>query len=203
MDRERLRSIFSKAAVGIAGVGGLGSTCAVSLARAGILNLVIADFDKVTESNLDRQYYFLDQVGRYKVDALSENIRRVDPRVQVTAHRVRLDRDNVGEIFSGCGIVVEAVDDAAVKEMIVETALQSFPGAHVVCASGLAGIGSLGELKLVHHGRLHLCGDFSRETSADSPPVAPRVGVVANMEADMVLQILIDSVESPRGISHD
>ena len=203
MDRESLRSIFSKARIGIAGAGGLGSTCAVSLARAGILNLVIADFDIVTEANLDRQYYFLDQVGRYKVDALSENIGRVDPRVQVAGHRIRLDRLTVEKIFSDCYVVVEAVDDAGTKEMIVETALQKFPEAHVVCASGLAGIGNLEELKLVHHGRLHLCGDFSRETSGDSPPVAPRVGVVANMEADMVLQILIDNVESSRGISRD
>ncbi len=192
MDRERLRSIFSKAKIGIAGAGGLGSTCAVSLARAGILSLVVADFDKVTEANLDRQYYFLDQVGRYKVDALSENIGRVDPRVQVFAHKVRLDRPSVENIFSGCDIIVEAVDEAATKAMIVETALQNFPDAHIVCATGLAGTGNLEELRLIHHGRLHLCGDFKRETSADSPPVAPRVGIVANMEADTVLQILIN-----------
>ncbi len=203
MDRENLRSIFSKAKVGIAGAGGLGSTCAVSLARAGILKLVIADFDRITEANLDRQYYFLDQVGRYKVDALSENIGRIDPRVQVTAHRLSLDRQSVEKIFADCDIIVEAVDDAGTKEMIVETALRSFPDAHVVCASGLAGIGNLEELRLVHHGRLHLCGDFSRETSTDSPPVAPRVGIVANMEADMVLQILINRVESSRSISRD
>lgn len=199
MDREGLRQIFSKARVGIAGAGGLGSTCAVSLARAGILNLVIADFDTVTKANLDRQYYFLDQVGRYKVDALTENICRIDPGARVTAHRVRLDPQAIRDIFSGCDIIVEAVDEAGTKEMIVETALQNFPGAHVVCASGLAGIGNLEEIKLVHNGRLHLCGDFRRETSADSPPVAPRVGVVANMEADAVLQILIETAARSQG----
>lgn len=193
MDREGLRRIFSKARVGIAGAGGLGSTCAVSLVRAGVQNLVIADFDIVTKANLDRQYYFLDQVGRYKVDALTENIGRIDPGARVTAHRVRLDPQTVRDIFSECEIIVEAVDDAGTKEMIVETALQNYPSAHVVCASGLAGIGNLEELRLVHKGRLHLCGDFRRETSINSPPVAPRVGIVANMEADTVLQILIET----------
>lgn len=191
MDRQSLRSIFSTARVGIAGAGGLGSTCAVSLARAGVRRLVVADFDKVTEANLDRQYYFLDQVGHYKVDALSENIGRIDPRVRIDSHRLRIDPENLAKIFANCDIIVEAVDEAGAKTMIIETALQAFPKTHVVCASGLAGVGNLEELRLVHHGRLHLCGDFSRETSVDSPPVAPRVGVVANMEADVVLEILI------------
>ena len=198
MEREALRSIFAQATVGIAGAGGLGSTCAVSLARAGVRRLVAADFDTVTEANLDRQYYFLDQVGRYKVDALSETLRRIDPRVELIAHRIRLDPQSIREIFAGCDIIVEAVDDAGAKSMIVETILEAFPAAHLVCASGLAGIGNLSDLRQIHHGRLHLCGDFERGTSADSPPVAPRVGIVANMEADMVLQILLKIAESKK-----
>jgi sulfur carrier protein ThiS adenylyltransferase len=198
MEREGLRSIFAEARVGIAGAGGLGSTCAVSLARAGVRRLVVADFDTITEANLDRQYYFLDQVGRFKVDALSETIKRIDPRVELTAHRLKLDSQAIREIFAGCDIIVEAVDNAGAKSMVVETALEAFPAAHLVCASGLAGIGNLGDLRQIHRGRLHLCGDFERETSEASPPVAPRVGIVANMEADMVLQILLTIAESKR-----
>ena len=87
--------------------------------------------------------------------------------------------------------------DRSVRQENMVTDLSNIPSGVIVKAE------NAGNFHLVHHGRLHLCGDFSRETSADSPPVAPRVGVVANMEADTVLQILIDSVESPRGISRD
>jgi sulfur carrier protein ThiS adenylyltransferase len=54
---------FGKFTVGIAGCGGLGSNCAVALARSGVGRLVLADFDCVERSNLNRQYFFLSQVG--------------------------------------------------------------------------------------------------------------------------------------------
>ena len=53
--------------VGIAGIGGLGSNAAIALVRAGVGRLVLIDFDTVEEKNLDRQYFFLDQVYRYRL----------------------------------------------------------------------------------------------------------------------------------------
>jgi len=60
---DRERAIFEKAIVGIAGAGGLGSNCAMHLVRAGIKNLVIADYDSVSPSNLNRQFFFADQLA--------------------------------------------------------------------------------------------------------------------------------------------
>ena len=191
MDRDQLRSIVSRATVGIAGAGGLGSNCAASLVRAGVRRLVIADFDTVTRSNLDRQYYFLSQVGRFKVDALKENLLAIDPEVEVTAYRSRIDPEIAGRIFSGCDVIVEAFDDAGEKVMLIETCLRVFPDTHIVAASGLAGVGNFEAIKLIHRGRLHLCGDFESETGPLSPPMAPRVGIVANLQADTVLTVLL------------
>ena len=78
MNRQKLDKIKKKlkaSSVGIAGIGGLGSNAAVALARAGIGRLTLVDFDNVEKTNLDRQYYFLDQVGKPKVEALRDNIR--------------------------------------------------------------------------------------------------------------------------------
>jgi len=191
MDRDRLRSILAASKVGIAGAGGLGSTCAASLVRAGLKSIVVADFDTVSETNLDRQFYFARQIGMAKVVALAENLKAIDPSVEIEAHSLRLDPANLPLLFSGCDILVEAVDDAETKAMIIETALTCFPKAHVVAASGLAGIGSLEKLKVVHRGKFHICGDFENEVRTDNPPFAPRVSIVANMEADIVLQILV------------
>lgn len=197
MKRERLRVIFSKAKIGIAGAGGLGSNCAVSLVRSGIRHLVIADFDRVSGPNLDRQYYFRSQVGEFKVDALSENLRRIEPEIDIAAHRTRLDPSSVCAVFPDCDIIVEAFDDVESKAMIIETVLDRFPGKHLVAASGLAGIGRFEALKIVHRGRLHLCGDFENEVSEEMPPIAPRVAIVANMEADTVLGLLLQLERGP------
>ena len=80
---ERERRILENAKVGIAGAGGLGSNCAMHLVRAGVKKLVIADFDVVSESNLNRQFFFRDQLGRKKVDALAENLRRIEPGLEL------------------------------------------------------------------------------------------------------------------------
>ena len=63
MTFNEIKKILQQKIVGIAGAGGLGSNCAVALARVGIGTLIIADFDVVSESNLNRQYYFYDQIG--------------------------------------------------------------------------------------------------------------------------------------------
>ena len=191
MERDRIRAVFARVKVGIAGAGGLGSNCAVSLVRAGIGRLVIADFDRVSEQNLDRQYYFRAQIGEYKVDALAENLKRIEPGIGLSLHKVRLEPGSVRELYAGCDAIVEAFDDAEAKSMLIETALAAFPETQIVAASGLAGVGRFESIRVLHKGNLHLCGDFESEVSPSSPPVAPRVAIVANLEADIVLDLLL------------
>ena len=57
---SEVKTHLSKFRVGIAGAGGLGSNCAVALARSGVGTLVIADYDVIESSNLNRQYYFIE-----------------------------------------------------------------------------------------------------------------------------------------------
>ena len=188
MIRERLRN----KSVGIAGCGGLGSNCAVALARSGIGRLVIADFDVVSADNLNRQYYFLDQVGQKKVLALKDNIRRIDPQVEVTAVDRRLDPTSVSEVFRDCQVIVEAFDRAEMKKMLIETVLERMPGKFIVAGSGLAGYGNNNDLRTRRIGNLFICGDEKSETSEAAPPLAPRVGIVANLQANQVVEILLD-----------
>jgi len=191
MTREAARARLAKAYVGVAGCGGLGSNCAAALARAGVGRLLVADFDLVSESNLDRQFFFRDQVGRPKALALAENLRRIDPGVRVESRVARIGPAEALEFFSGCDAVVEAFDEAEAKAMLVETVLCRLPGTWLVAASGLAGYGRSGALKVRASGRFVICGDLESEVGPESPPFAPRVGIVANMEAKAVLSILL------------
>ena len=127
--------------VGIAGCGGLGSNCAVALARVGVGKLIIADFDNVDISNLNRQYFFTDQVGKPKAEALKENIHRIDPGIFVEAHVITLDPENISRIFKDCDVIVEAFDRAEMKQMIIEAVTGEMPWKPLVCGVGLAGWG--------------------------------------------------------------
>jgi len=196
MDRETMRAIFARAKVGIAGAGGLGSNCAAALARAGVGRLVIADFDTVSEPNLDRQYYFRSQIGRPKVEALAENLAAIDPSVMVETRLLRLAPAAARAIYAGCDVIVEAFDDAGAKDMLIETCLAAFPRTPIIGASGLAGVGHFGSIRVLRSGNLVLCGDFENEVSAQLPPVAPRVAIVANLEADLALELLLAAEKS-------
>lgn len=181
--------------IGIAGCGGLGSNCAMALARVGVGALVIADFDVVTLENLNRQYYFRDQIGQKKVLALRENIKKVNPDIDVQAHDVCLGPDEVADIFKNCQVIVEAFDRADMKLMIIETVTERFPDKFIIAASGLAGYGQNNALRTRRLGSLFICGDEVNEVSADLPPLAPRVGIVAAMQANQALEIILDDLE--------
>ncbi len=186
-----LHKIQNKA-IGIAGCGGLGSNCAIALARIGIGKLIIVDFDIIEQSNLNRQYYFIDQIGEPKVDALEYNIRRVNKDVKVEKHHLKLDSVNIPEIFKNCDVIVEAFDHAAMKQMIIETVLSEMPDKYIVSGSGMAGWGNNNDIKTIQYDKLFICGDMISEISETLKPLAPRVGVVANMQANQVLDILIN-----------
>jgi len=195
MNLSTIKDQLSGYTVGIAGAGGLGSNCAVSLARSGIGTLVIADFDKIIEPNLNRQYFFRDQIGQFKAEALKNNIKKTGSCTKVIIHIIKLSKKNIPEIFKDCDVIVEAFDLAEMKEMLAETVQTKLPGIPLVLASGLAGWGNNDTIKYRKiDDFLYTCGDESTEVSADLPPLAPRVGIVANMQANTVLDILMNKI---------
>ena len=192
MKFEEIKNHLSMFRVGIAGAGGLGSNCAVALARSGVGTLVIADFDVVDVKNLNRQYYFSSQVGMAKVKALKENIASIDKEILVVIYAERLDRNNIPGLFAGCDVIVEAFDRADMKEMIAEVVQTRMPGVPLVMGSGMAGYGNTEALRYRRiDSMLHVCGDESSQVADDLPPMAPRVGIVANMQANTVIDILM------------
>jgi sulfur carrier protein ThiS adenylyltransferase len=180
-----------RSTVGIAGAGGLGSNVAVSLARAGVGRLVIADFDTIEPSNLNRQQYTIDQVGRVKVEALKENLLRINPFSVYEIHNVRITRKNAADVFRSVDVLVEAFDRAEAKEMLIETCLRRYPGRPIVAASGLAGYGKNRALHTRRLGNLFVCGDEDSQSPKGISPMAPRVGIVANMQANLVVALLV------------
>jgi sulfur carrier protein ThiS adenylyltransferase len=193
MRLPEIKNHLSKFKIGIAGAGGLGSNCAVALARSGIGHLVIADYDTVERQNLNRQYYFISQIGLMKTLALKDNIEHINPEVEVITYQVKLEANNIPQIFKGCDIIVEAFDNASMKEMLIETIQTQMTGIPVIVGSGMAGWGKSNEITCRKiDNSLYVCGDESTEVSDDMPPLAPRVGIVANMQANVAIDILMN-----------
>jgi len=187
----KILPIIRNAVVGIAGAGGLGSTVAVSLARVGIGELIIADFDKIETSNLNRQQYFIEQIGEPKVKALHDNLMKINPFSKYQIHHIKLDEKNIPIIYKNVDIVVEAFDKAEMKKMLIETWLSHFPEKPIIAGSGLAGFGDNEKIHQKKIGNLYICGDEETESQKDISPMAPRVGIVANMQANLVLELLV------------
>jgi len=191
MTFEEIKSELKNYTIGIAGAGGLGSNCAVALARVGIRKLIICDFDVVSESNLNRQYFFRDQIGEKKVIALKENIQRIDPEVDIITEDIKLNENNIVDIYKDCDIIVEAFDLAEMKQMLIETCLTKLPEKPIVLGLGMAGFGNSNSIQFRQSENLYICGDEKSEIADNNPPLAPRVGIVANMQANTVLEILL------------
>ena len=182
-----------KHTVGIAGAGGLGSNVAMALTRVGIGKLIIADFDVVSESNLNRQFYFRDQINRKKVEALKENLQRIDPEVEIEVHDIMLDKDNLLPIFGSVDVMVEAFDKAEMKEMIIKVFQTQRSRTPLVIGNGMAGWGKSNEMRVEIFGNLYICGDNEAEISPKMPPMAPRVGICTSMQANTVMAILLEN----------
>jgi sulfur carrier protein ThiS adenylyltransferase len=188
---ETVHNKLKSATVGIAGLGGLGSNVAFSLARIGIGKLVIADFDIVEPSNLNRQQYFVEQLGKTKVEALTENLSNINPYMKIQGHCLKLNSENIPEIFKDCPIIAECFDKADQKQMIVETVLSKTKSI-IVAVSGLGGYGNSNEIitKRISN-RTILVGDDSRGLESGFSLMAPRVAIAAGHQANAIVELIM------------
>ena len=179
--------------VGIAGLGGLGSPVAVALARVGVGKLILVDFDVVEPSNLNRQQYFVHQIGMPKTEALRMNIAAINPYVRVETYQEKLGRNNVEKIFQEAVVVVEAFDRAEEKAMLISVVSEKMPDKYIVAASGVAGYGDNNEIKTVRFSsKIFIVGDQKTAAQPGVGLMAPRVGIVAHHQANTVLRILLN-----------
>lgn len=193
-DERRMR--FQNSAVAICGLGGLGSNIAISLVRAGIGKLILIDFDHVDISNLNRQQYKASQIGRYKTEALCENLQEISPYVDLELHSMRMDENNYMELLSKSDIICEAFDGAEEKSKLVNFVLEKMSDKTIIASSGMAGIGSPNQIvtkKITR--RFYLCGDGVSDVENGDTLYSARVALCAAHQALTVLRVIADETE--------
>lgn len=187
---------FASATAAICGLGGLGSNIAFALARAGIGKLILIDFDRVELTNLHRQQYQSCQLGQYKTEALADNLRGINPYIELKLHTVRVTGENAIPLLREADVICEAFDNAEAKAMLTNLVLEMLPGKYLVAASGMAGFGAANCIqtrRITEH--FYLCGDFVSDAADEIGLVSSRVMICAAHQAHAVLRILLKEGE--------
>lgn len=200
VDPTLLRRL-SEATVAICGLGGLGSHIAVSLARAGVGHLLLIDFDTVDLTNLNRQQYTLAQLGQSKPLALADNLRAINPYLDIHPCSERITQENLSRLLAQADVVCEALDRADQKSLLVNGVLEQLPHAYLVAASGMAGLGDPNTIrtrKITSH--FYLCGDGVSDVDTLGSLFAPRVMLCAAHQALTVLRILAGDAADPQNL---
>lgn len=193
---KELQKKLKEASVAVCGLGGLGSNIAAALARAGVGQLHIIDFDKVDISNLNRQQYYPQQLGMYKSDALYDTLKRIAPYCDIRKDCVKLDAENITKLLADADIIVEAFDKADQKAMLVNCVLENMPEKYLVSGSGMAGIAPSNMIttKRVTK-RFYVCGDGVSDVNDGMGLVSSRVLICAGHQAHAVIRIIADEFD--------
>lgn len=113
--KEQLEKLQSKK-VAVIGCGAVGSFALEPLARCGINNITVVDFDNFEITNLNRQLLATHQtIGRKKVEVAKERILSINPNCSVTTLDIIVDSENVLSIVSGMDIVFDCIDSVSSK----------------------------------------------------------------------------------------
>lgn len=178
------------AKIGIAGCGGLGTNIANALARSGFIDFEIIDNDIVEGSNLNRQNYFIDEIGLNKTDVTGKRIRQINPDANIITHKIRLSKGNFNKYFRDRGIVFEAFDNKPSKKLFLEMLGNS--DRLLIMGSGMAGIKGDGSIKIKKVKRnLFIVGDGITDADKKNPPLAPRVIACAALMASVALENIL------------
>ncbi len=184
--------ILQNVVVGIAGAGGLGSNIAHAIVRMGVCNFVVCDFDKVEGHNLNRQNYTIDDIGKYKVCATADILKKINSHINIKTYTEKITEENIVEIFANCDIVFEAFDSAECKKMMLEKLYDS--GKILVFGNGLAGIEVINSpgLKIKNVGKnIFIVGDNQTGVDKNNPPFAPKVMATASLMAGVGIEAII------------
>lgn len=201
------KASLAAARVLVVGAGGLGCPVATILARSGIGHITVLDDDAIDTSNLQRQTLFADaDVGARKaviaVERLKTEARANGHILDAVAREKRLRPENASDLVAGYHVVVEGADNFATKFLAADAC--SLAGVPLVQAGVVRWVGwafanvpdKRTEIAADEAGACLRCvfEDVPRdqtETCAEAGVIGPVVGVVAALQAALVLRVLL------------
>ncbi|MGL5507778.1 MAG: sulfur carrier protein ThiS adenylyltransferase ThiF, partial [Paraclostridium sp.] len=159
----------------------------------GVGNLTLVDFDIVEPSNLNRQQYFIKDIGKYKTEALKNTIESINPFISINSINKLINSSNIID-FSDADIIIEAFDNPKSKAEIANVVLTKMKKMYLISSSGMAGFYDSNIIKTKKiRDKFYICGDETNEAKEGDGLMAPRVAICANHMANLVIQILVEN----------
>jgi sulfur-carrier protein adenylyltransferase/sulfurtransferase len=183
---------LARARVVVVGAGGLGCAVLPYLAAAGVGHLVLADPDRVEESNLHRQPLFrMADIGHSKVSAARAALLGLNPQVQVAAHQVRVTPANAAALIAAADVVLDAADSLAVTYVLsdaCQAAGMPLVSASVLGLAGYVGVfcGGAPSYRAVFPEMPHTAG-----SCAEAGVLGTAVAVIGTLQAHLTLALLL------------
>ena len=187
----------------VVGLGGLGSPAALYLSATGVGHLVLADFDSVDLSNLQRQIaHGTADVGRLKVESARDAIHGLNPNTRVTCVSVRLDDETLRDIITDIDLVVDGSDNFETRFMVNEVCVET--GTPLVSAAAIQLEGQI----MVYDPAVPDCACYrclyqdandGQFNCAENGVAAPVVGIMGSIQAMEALKLIVGMGETLAG----
>lgn len=172
----------------VIGIGGLGCNIAVHLAGAGIKNLILCDFDKVSDTNLNRQFLYTEEdIGKEKVISAKEKLLKYAPDVTVTAYSIKIENDNIPEELKKCDMIFLAADNKKAREVLSDFSKENnIP----LMMGGIDGFYGKTYLYIPHVTPCPRCAGMLEGKKAETN-ISAAAGIIGSLQTAVGIQYLI------------
>lgn len=178
----------------IVGMGGLGSPAAMYLASAGVGQLVLADFDKVEISNLQRQIiHGTNAIGRDKVDSAYDTLKQLNPDIAITRFKHKLDDQTLDDLVPQVDLVVDGCDNFATRFAVNRACVKHRKP--LVSGAAIRFEGQLSVFLNDGNGPCYHClykeGGEEEMRCSENGVLAPVTGVIGSLQAVEAIKVLL------------
>ncbi len=177
------------------GMGGLGAPTALYLAAAGVGHLIIADFDTVELSNLQRQViHHTNDIGKLKVDSAKQKMQAINPTIKITSVS-DLDEKNLPKWLELCDIVLDGTDNFDTRFKINQACVASkkpLVSAAVIRFEGQLSVFKGYDASQPCYQCLYSTDGNSNENCTDNGILAPVAGMLGTMQALQALKVALN-----------
>ena len=184
------------ATVLIIGMGGLGPPTALYLAAAGVGHLIIADFDQVELSNLQRQIIHQTRdIGDDKVNSAKNKLTELNPNIKITIANELIHTDNLPELIKGVDIVLDGTDNFDSRFEINQICVEHqkpLVSAAVVRFEGQVSVFKGHEKDQPCYQCLYSADGEENESCIDNGVLAPVAGLIGTIQALQAIKVILD-----------
>lgn len=178
----------------LVGAGGIGNTVAAQLAASGVGSIAVADFDRVDETNLGRQFLFgPHDVGDAKIDVLRRRLTEINPDVSVKPLSTRLGADNVGEFVAAADVIIDGSDNFVTRFAVADACVEhrkTLISGSAIRLEGQVAVFGPDFAESPCYRCLYTEADESLESCAGNGVLGPVPGVIGSLMAVEALKLL-------------